>query len=105
MISTEHIIIIAAIVFFLAYYLFSPKRRLMAQIKVNSKNRQWQDMLVNIYRWLKLKDSRKQTYSLKVLMREDKNKELCREILALQHAIVHETNFNAEKLFKELRRF
>ena len=77
----------------------------MALIKVNSKNQQWQEMLVNIYRWLKLKDSSKEAYSLKVLMREDKNKELCRQILALQHAIIHETNFNPDKLFQELKKF
>ena len=88
------------------YHLFlSPKRRLMAKIKSNSNKRQWQEMLVNIYRWLKLKDSSNEVYSLKVLMREDKNRELCRQILALQHAIIHETNFNPEKLFQELKKF
>ena len=98
------IVSIILITIFVSYY-FSPKRRLMATIKKNSKAQEWQKMLVNIYRWLKLKDSSREAYSLKILMREDKNKELCRQILSLQHAIIHETNFNPERLFEELKKF
>ena len=77
----------------------------MAIIKLNSKKQQWQEMLVNIYRWMKIKNSTNEIYSLKILMREEKNKELCRQILALQHAIIYETSFNPEKLFQELKKF
>ena len=90
----------------LAYFIkTSKKRKLFKAIKSNAEKGDLREALVSVYLWLKEKDSSNEIYSLKILMRHKKNKALCSQILALQHAIINERNFNCELLLQELKQY
>jgi regulatory protein YycI of two-component signal transduction system YycFG len=95
-----------AIFIALIYFIKTSKsRKLFRAIQSDIKNQQLRQALISVYSWLKLKNSSHQIYSLKILMRDKKNKALCSQILALQHAIINERNFNPDLLLSELKKF
>lgn len=83
----------------------STRRKLFKSIKMDVAKGDLRQALISVYLLLKAKNSSHEIYSLKVLMRDKKNKALCSQILALQHAIINERTFNADLLLIELKKF
>ncbi|WDE96200.1 hypothetical protein PQO03_10815 [Lentisphaera profundi] len=83
----------------------SRQRKLLKVIEQEGTQGDLRQCLIHIYQLLKIKDPSKELYSLKVLMRDKKNKALCVQIQALQHALIGGSKFNPDLLMVELKKF